>query len=398
MPKIKLTEENLKQLPELADTAFDPKPLPRPVYFWDTETKGLAVRLHRDSSIAWYLKTSIAGRDRWDPLGKWPDVKPKEARNQAGIIKGRITAGETVKAPKLQVIDWEMLLDKFDEKHVEGKGDKTKASYRSVISCHLRPAFKGKFAHEITDDDVRKLHASMVDMPRQANVAVMLLNILFERCEAWHHRPIGSNPVAMLRKSGFKGYKEEPRNREVLDDELERIGAALVQMEREGDRDFVDFARILIFSGARRGEVLSLKWSLIDEEKRIIRWEESKTGAISKPLNDAVFEVLAARPREEEEDWVFPSATSESGHLEDIKRPWKRMLELAKIETRLHRHDMRHLHGDTAADEGFALQTVAALLSHKGTQTTERYSKGRKNLAPSNKVAGKLKAKMGGNR
>jgi len=392
MPKLKLTEENLRQLPQLAEQ----KKLLRPVYFWDEEMKGLAVRLHRDDSIAWYLKTSIAGRDRWDPLGKWPDVKPKDARSQAGIIKGRIAAGEIAKAPKLEVIDWGMLLDKFEKEHLEGKREKTKESYKSVIKCHLRPAFAGKFAHEITAEDVRTFHGSMADKPRQANVAVMLLNILFDRCEAWHYRPVNSNPVTLLRKSGFHGYKEEVRNREVTDEELERIGHALEQMDGEGERDFVAFARILIFSGARRGEVLSLRWSLIDEKKRTIRWEDSKTGAISKPLNDAIFEVLAGLPREEDQDWVFPSATSESGHLEDIKRPWKRMLELAKITSRLHRHDMRHLHGDTAADEGYELQTVAALLSHKGTQTTERYSKGRKNLAPSNKVAGRLKAKMGG--
>lgn len=44
-----------------------------------------------------------------------------------------------------------------------------------------------------------------------------------------------------------------------MDEELERIGQALERMEREGERDFVAFTRVLIFSGARRGEVLSLR-------------------------------------------------------------------------------------------------------------------------------------------
>lgn len=392
MPRIKLTEENLKQLPEIADKAK----LARPVYFWDEDVKGLAARLHRDCSIAWHLKTSIAGRDRWDPLGKWPAVTSKDARSQATIIKGRIASGEVVKPAKLQVMGWEMLMDKFEAEHLAGKKDRTRSSYQSIINCHLRPAFKGKFVHEITADDIAAFHSSMADKPRQANIAVVLLKIAFERCEAWYYRSPNSNPVSMWRKSGKKNYPEKTRNREVTDDELRQIGKALVQMENEGHRDFVAFVRILIFSGARRGEVLSLRWSLIDEKRRLIKWDDSKTGAISKPLNDGVFEVLAGLPRDEREDWVFPSATSASGHLEDVKRGWKRMLELAGITTRLHRHDMRHLLGDTAADEGYGMQVVAALLSHKGTQTTERYSKSRKNLAPSNKVAGTLKARMGG--
>lgn len=394
MPRVKLTESILKRLPESADEDG----LKRPVYFWDEETKGLAARLHKDSSIGWHLKSSVSGKDRWDSLGKWPTVSLKQAREQARILKGRISAGEVVKTPKLKTISWEDVLDEFEKEHLEGKKERTKASYRSVINVHLKPAFKGKFVHEIGASDIRALHKAMANKPRQANVAVMLLHVIFERCEAWNYLPVNSNPVALLRKAGFKSYRENSRDREITDDELQKIGKALAQMEEEGDRDFVAFVRILIFSGARRGEVLSLRWSMINEKKRIISWDDSKTGSISKPLNDGVFEVLAGLPREDGEDWVFPSKTSASGHLEDVKRAWKRMLALAGIEERLHRHDMRHLHGDTAADEGFGLQTVAALLSHKGTQTTERYSRGRRNLAPSNQVADVLKARMRGKR
>jgi integrase len=205
---------------------------------------------------------------------------------------------------------------------------------------------------------------------------------------------MGSNPVSMLTKAGYKPFREASRNRPLEDAELSRLGQALVAMEAEGYGQFCDFVRVLYFSGARRGEVLGLSWEWIDEERKVITWPDSKTGETSKPLNDAVFEVLAGIPRFKGVPWVFPSTESESGHLEDIKRPWKRLLKLSQIND-LTRHDLRHNVGNQAADGGENLQTVAALLGHRQTSTSERYSKTR-GLAASNRLGATLKRKLGG--
>ena len=224
----------------------------------------------------------------------------------------------------------------------------------------------------------------------------MILNLIFERAEGWRFRGVNTNPVTMAKKAGLKTYTEGIRDRQLTDPELERLGEALEKMEAEGYRQFCDLVRLLLLSGARLREVMTLKWDQIDEKALTIRWKDSKTGKVSKPLNDALFAVLARLPREEGKPWVFPSEKID-GCIQDVKRPWRRLLELAEIED-LHRHDLRHLHGNAAAELGFNLQTIAALLGHRQTSTTERYSTIGKDprLAASNQVSGSLNRKLRG--
>jgi len=391
MPLLSLTDGNLKHLSATADTDG----LARPVFFWDTTSKGLAVRLNKGDSISWVMKLRIDGKTRWKTLGDWPEMKPKAAREVWDDMKTRIRQGEDPGRTRFVPILWADLVDKFQTEHLPNLKEKTRASYRSALRLHVRPAFPERLAHEIEETDVRDFHQTLgkTGKKRQANVCLNLIRMIFDRAEAWKHRPLNSNPVILLQKARYKPFREEARNRPLEDEELARMGAALAMMESQGFGQFCDFVRVLYFSGARRGEVLGLSWDWIDQDRKIITWPDTKTGQTSKPLNDALFEVLTRIPRIEGVPWVFSSDESASGHLEDIKRPWKYMLNLAQIED-LTRHDLRHNVGNQAAEEGENLQTVAALLGHRQTSTTERYSKTR-GLDASNRMGVVLKRKLG---
>ncbi len=368
-----------------------------PVYFWDSNQRGLGIRLNRDGSLTWVMKLKVSGRTFTQNIGPWPSVKQKDARDQIATYRTRIRTGQHPGSVRMTPMLWSAVLDRFEIEHFPSLKPKSQVSYRSVLKVHLRGAFKNQMAHEIDTDDVRRFHQERAHISRQANVCLMVLRLIFERCEAWKCRPLNSNPVDLLRKMGFKAYKEGVRDRPLLDDELERLGAALITIEREGHVQFAAFVRVLLFSGARRGEVLTLEWEKIDQDLKIIRWDDSKTGRTSKPLNDALFAVIAALPRREGIPWVFPSDSSASGHMEDVRRAWQRMLVIAGI-TGLHRHDLRHNLGNVAADEGLNMQTVAALLGHRQVSTTDRYSKPGMDprLDASNRVSTRLKEKLSG--
>ena len=386
----------MKRLPAVAAE----EGLGRPTYFWDTTYPGLGARLNRDDSITWVIKVRIGGKVYWKNLGSWPAMKTKAAQAEVDDMKTRIRKGEDPERTRFIPILWPNLVDAFGADHLPNLKKKSQASYRSALRLHIRPAFPGKMAHEIESSDVRNFHQALgrTGKTRQANVCLGLLSMIFDRAEAWKHRPLHSNPVEFLEKAGYQQFHEDIRDRPLHDDELARLGEALAQMEEEGYGQFCDFVRVLYFSGARRGEVLGLSWDWIDTDRKVITWPDTKTGKISKPLNDALFEVIAKMPRIEGVPWVFPTQgakkKSESGHLEDIKRPWKRLLTLAGIND-LTRHDLRHNVGNHAADEGENLQTVAALLGHRQTSTTERYSK-TKGLAASNRMGTVLKRKLKG--
>lgn len=391
MTILALTEKSLREIQENAIS----EGIKCPAYFWDTTQKGLGVRLNADGNITWVMKLKVSGQTFMQNIGPYPQVKQKNAREQMNTYRSRIRAGEHPASIRMTPKLWSAVIDQFELEYLPPLKPTTQANYRSVIDCHLRGAFKSKMAHEIEPEDVKRFHKGLAHISRQANVCLRLLRVIFERCEAWKYRPFHCNPVDVLKKMGHKPYKEGVRDRPLLDDELERIGIALKVMEKEGHMQFTAFVRVLLFSGARRSEVLCLEWNKIDQDKKTISWDESKTGRTSKPLNDALFEVLAALPREEGLPWVFPSERSASGHLVDVKRAWKHMLELAEV-TDLHRHDLRHNLGNVAADENLNLQTVMALLGHRQTSTAERYSKVGMDprLDASNQVSERVKFKL----
>ena len=79
-----------------------------------------------------------------------------------------------------------------------------------------------------------------------------------------------------------------------------------------------------LYTGTRRDEVLTLRWERVDLTARIFRVEETKTGVpLELPLTRQLSAILERRRAENEElpedvrDWVFPSLTSASGHVED---------------------------------------------------------------------------------
>ncbi|MCJ8315021.1 MAG: tyrosine-type recombinase/integrase, partial [Pseudomonadales bacterium] len=89
-------------------------------------------------------------------------------------------------------------------------------------------------------------------------------------------------------------------------------------------------------------------------------------------------EILSRRkedPRmisESKQDYVFP-AESASGHIQEPKRAWAKLIERAKI-TDFRMHDLRHTFAVWQISEGASLYTVGKSLGHKSMQSTEVYA------------------------
>ena len=81
-----------------------------------------------------------------------------------------------------------------------------------------------------------------------------------------------------------------------------------------------------LYTGMRLGEVVRLRWEDVDMDKGLFRVEETKTGVpLELPVTRQLVEILARRRREgdavpeEVGGWVFPSRSSESGHVEELQ-------------------------------------------------------------------------------
>src|SRR5262249_58426356 len=80
--------------------------------------------------------------------------------------------------------------------------------------------------------------------------------------------------------------------------------------------------KLLVFTGARLGEVLALRWDRIDFERGEMRLDDSKTGAKTLHLPPPALEVLSELPRTEGNPYVIVGAKA-GAPLLNLVKPWR---------------------------------------------------------------------------
>lgn len=130
-------------------------------------------------------------------------------------------------------------------------------------------------------------------------------------------------------------------------------------------------------TGARQGEIMSLRYGQIDFKRRIITLHETKNGERrALPLVGDAFTLLEerAKVRNLTDDRIFPPTdrAKKAEHL-DLRAPWEAALKTAGIEN-FHWHDLRHTAASYLAMSGVSLVEIAKVLGHRTLQMVARYS------------------------
>ena len=222
---------------------------------------------------------------------------------------------------------------------------------------------------EITRADVAKFHHDLRHIPYQANRCLEVVSKMFGLAEMWGLRPDGSNPRKHIRK-----YPEEKRERFLSAAELRRIGEVLREMESERVElpSAILAARLLILTGCRLGEIMTLKWDYIDFDERALRLPDSKTGKKVVHLGTPAVEYLHHAQRIEGNPWVI-TGTLTGKPLSDLQPFWQRVRARAGVKD-VRIHDLRHTFASTAVASGQGLPMIGKLLGHTQVQTTARYA------------------------
>ena len=162
----------------------------------------------------------------------------------------------------------------FDEHGAKLK-PATLRDYRGVFRHHIEPAFGNRQVKDISRKDVSGFHSALQKIPRQANYALAVLSKIMNWAEEQDLRPEHTNPCYRVKR-----FRENKRQRFLSSGELERLGKTLDECEREKTHTQYIFAaiRLLILTGARLGEILSLQWQHVDLERGMLLLPDSKTG------------------------------------------------------------------------------------------------------------------------
>ena len=136
-------------------------------------------------------------------------------------------------------------------------------------------------------------------VPYAANRAVALMSRMYAMAADWEMVPDGTDPCRSVRKYPVRG-----RERFLTDTEFRRLGEA--PTEGGVSVHAVAAIRLLMLTGCRKTEILSLQWTDIDLEASELRLRESKTGPRAVPLSRPAAKVLSELPRVPGNPWVIP--------------------------------------------------------------------------------------------
>ena len=130
--------------------------------------------------------------------------------------------------------------------------------------------------------------------------------------------------------------------------------------------------RLLMLTGCRLSEILTLRWEDVRLEANEIQLRDSKTGPRVVPLSPAAARVLAGLPRVAANPWVIVGRKPGT-RLPHIHYYWYLVRERAGLkDVRL--HDLRHSFASRALALGESLPMIGKLLGHSKIQTTARYA------------------------
>ena len=353
MPRTTLTEARVRAL-RPRRVAYDIR---------DGKLRGFGVRVLHSGKKRFFVHCQHRGERVWKIVGNAGTIPVTEARSRAAELLAAIRRGED--APSRPD---ETLFEAVAETVFERYARLWKARTLYVNRCYLRnqllPRFAGCAIADIDPENVRKWFASLRATPVAADRSLPVLSVIMREAERMGLRPEGANPCR-----GIRRYRRKGRERFLSDDETRRLSARLSAHEPAYPQQ-VAAIRLLLLTGCRKSEILTLRWSEYREGHLFLR--DSKTGPRTVWLSQPARRILDMLGRTS--PWVFPaSRTNRPRSTEWLHSFWRRVRTETELrDVRL--HDLRHTHATLALRQGETVLAIGRLLGHRNPETTLKYT------------------------
>lgn len=371
---------------------------------WDSQIKGFGVRVKPSgvrSFVVSYYAPGLHQKKRRMTVGVFGPLTVEEGRKRAIEALAKVSRGEDPAAETAQERRFMKertvgaLFPLYLEASIDLKRDSTLGYYASLGRLYVLPTLGELPIARVRPADISELHRSMRSKKVTANRVVQLIKSFFN----WLDRQglhSGDNPATKVDL-----YPEKPKERFLTVEEVGRLGEALRAAETVGlepatqhrkppstrrrrnagmfdgspqpaNPVAVAALRLLLFTGWREKEALTLRWDAVDLTQAIATLADTKTGRSKRPLSAPVVALLSDQEQVEGSPFVFPGKIS-GQPLKEIQRLWYAVRFAAGLED-VRLHDLRHSMASFAAAQGHSLLLIGKLLGHKDQRSTARYA------------------------
>ena len=337
------------------------EPDSKPYAVRDAVQPGLCVIVSPGGTKAISVEVRRAGKLIKRKLGTWPELSLTSARERTAQLLG--TAAETrgmVPVTFRQL--FKKRLDAVKSRKKTWREDERK--YKQDLA-----QWGSRQVATFTPAEIERWRDGIAQQRGEvtANRTLSLVKSVFAYgCKKGY---LVTDPARLVDK-----YPEKPRERFLTADELPRF---LKSIQLEPD-DYRDIFSLLLFVGARKFNVLSMRWCELDLDNGIwiVPADKSKNGRqLFLPLVGPAMEILDIRKERfgDVSEWVFPAPHNRTGHVTEIRKPWLRAIKRAGLSD-LHIHDLRHSLASWQAMNGASLAIIGKSLGHSDHKSTARYA------------------------
>ena len=357
-------------MPKLSETLVKRMPTPEAAtkIHYDDELPGFGLRVTKAGSKAFILNYHIARRERRFTIGSYPTWSAGAAREEAKRLRRQIDQGEDPlenRNEKRVAPNVSDLWVEYEKVHLPTLSLKSQVDQKGMWQNFILPTLRSLPVRELTSHHIDQLHAKVgAAGATRANRVLEVLRKALNLAIRWQW--IEKNAA-----DGFRRNAEHSRERYLTAEEYDRVYEVLDRMPNQNAANAI---RLLILTGARRGEVLGMEWSDLDLSLGIWTVPPHKNKTRTKkrlPLSDKSMVLLLTMQENARGSFIFP--TTNGTPLPDLNRPWRWLREETKL-TSLRIHDLRHSFASVLVSSGETLETIGKLLGHNQHQTTMRYA------------------------
>lgn len=352
-------------------------------FYRDDLLSGFGVRITAGGTKSFIVETQVNGRNRRVTLGRFGPLTVEQARREAQKYLGKVATGIDPKAEAREASARTITLAQVVEEYLivrKGLSPQTVHDYRRIMrECF--PDWQNRPLNQITKDAVAARHRKFGERsPARANNAMRVLRALFNFAQGQYEDAEGrtlfpENPIKRLSHTRA-WYPNKRRQTVVRRAQLPAWFEGVMSLKANPeDREAIagaDYLLLLMLTGLRRSEGLTLKWEDVDlVEKTLLIRHTKNHEPLHLPLSDFLFDLLSERAKHRINDYVFPGS-GKAGHLVEPKKQMRKVINRSRVT--FTPHDLRRTFITVAESLDISVYAIKRLVNHKmGNDVTAGY-------------------------